>query len=77
MDASNSYWILYRDPAAHVRTLAETDRRDQAVAILEIAVLTPGIELIDYSYNLDGAIDELLWTGQPPIERPVPEPVAV
>lgn len=73
MDAKRMHWILYRDANATVptRTLAETDRLEQAVSILEIAVLTPGVEVIDYSYSLDGYIDELLWTGQPPVTLPV------
>jgi hypothetical protein len=66
-----TYSIIYRDVSTtpSTRVLAETDRREQAVAILEIVVLQPFTHLIDYSPNLDGSIDELLWTGQPPVEK--------
>lgn len=69
MDATNApetYSIIYRDASSKVptRSLLETDRYDQAVATLEIVVLTPGVELIDYSDNLNGSIDYLLAFGQ-------------
>jgi hypothetical protein len=52
------YAILFR--ADGTRTLYETDEYPLAVAVLETIVLDEYAELIDYSPNLDGSIDDLL-----------------
>lgn len=52
------FWILFR--AHGTRTLYETDDYGLAVTVLETVVLDAYADLIDYSYTLDGSIDDLL-----------------
>lgn len=53
------YSIEYRRPEDG-RTLFETDDRESAVWLLEAIAETPNVQLIDFSGNLDGALDEAL-----------------
>jgi len=54
------YAILFRIPVDKVTTLFETDDLTEATFVLQGAVLNPETELIDFSGDLDGALDETL-----------------
>jgi hypothetical protein len=53
------YSIEYRRPEDG-RTLFETDDREPAIWLLQAIAETPGVQLIDYSGNLDGVLDGAL-----------------
>lgn len=55
------YWILYRDPGDHSTTLLETDGLSEATFVLQGVVINPEAELIDFSGNLDGVLDHVLY----------------
>lgn len=52
------FWIEYRDHGT--RTLFETDDRENAETVLTHVVLDTSAQLIDFSYSLDGSIDDVL-----------------
>jgi hypothetical protein len=54
------FWILYRHPADHSTTLLETDNFPQAVFVLQRVVRHRDDQLIDFSGDLDGALDDTL-----------------
>jgi hypothetical protein len=58
MIMDETYWIEFRDPGTLTRF--ETDDWVAAVSLLESAVLDVHAKLINYSYSLDGSIDDLL-----------------
>jgi hypothetical protein len=60
MNDTENYWVLFRHPTDKQTTLFETDEWPLAVTVLEGAVINPDAELIDYSYSLDGSIDDTL-----------------
>lgn len=57
---TDSYWVLFRHPTDKQTTLFETDDLGEATFVLQGAVINPDAQLIDYSYSLDGTLDELL-----------------
>jgi hypothetical protein len=55
------YAILFRIPPDKVTTLFETDDLTNAMSVLQGVVLNEDAELIDFSGNLDGALDGTFW----------------
>jgi hypothetical protein len=53
-------WILYRDLFEHETVLFETDDRSAAARSLEGIAINPISQLIDFSGDLDGALDNIL-----------------
>jgi hypothetical protein len=51
-------WIEFRDHGTSTRF--ETDDRDNASELLRNVVLDPAAQLIDFSYDLDGVLDDTL-----------------
>ena len=54
------YSILYRIPEDKITTLVETDSFTEAVFLLQGVVINTVSELIDFSPELDGVLDETL-----------------
>jgi hypothetical protein len=53
-------WILYRHPTDRMTTLFETDDLTNATFVLQGVVINDDAELIDFSGDLDGALDVVL-----------------
>lgn len=53
--------ILYRDLAVREHVLMETDDLQDATVVLAYVALSPAFELIDFSGELDGVLDHLLY----------------
>lgn len=54
------YWVLFRSTDTHETIWYETDDLQMATILLQSVVDTGGAELIDFSGDLDGALDHLL-----------------
>jgi hypothetical protein len=54
------FWIEYRDLVARESVLMESDDIQEATVILAYVALSPAFKLIDFSGDLDGALDHPL-----------------
>jgi hypothetical protein len=57
---SDTFWIEFRQPTDRTTTRYESDDLTEATFVLQGVVLNQDAKLIDYSYSLDGSLDETL-----------------